>query len=524
MKAIKIVVILCLLVVLAMSLCSCKLIARLFGNEIRVEFNDDSLYFYTDITEEELRSHFQVFYVAAFKNRSIGMEVSDYEITTDFEEGINEIKIQYRGKTHTVKKLFVDRNKVSLEGDFLFCEIKGHDYLLEYRGNAKDVSLPERSRSYIVYDWVFAFNTTIESLAMGDSVTQIGNEVFTGSSLKSIDIGKNLTDICSGAFTGCQALEYVNVHSVKQWCEMKFYSTLPMNQSQVQENVTLPDGTNRIQLGDGNSLTFVGGYNGIIVPSSTFEIKDGNVYYYNDKGELLFILPLQVSNPIYFAKSLYVNGEKLEDLVIPSDVTTVSVGFDYSDIKSVRIHKNVSGISGFSNCENLEKVIIDDVNQNMVNINFKNTFGDKCKIYTEYNGAYYMGNDENPYLIMVSLEEKEALSFTPHSNTKAIAGRSFAGVDKIVEIIVPDSVEYIGSYLGLNNQNVIIRSGSSLRYIGKQNTLTINGISSKSTLEIDNLDGWYYLDKDGERVYISATMGTPEGYYFAYDLFKEAFE
>lgn len=70
----------------------------------------------------------------------------------------------------------------------------------------------------------------------------------------------------------------------------------------------------------------------------------------------------QESNPLFHAKDLYLNGEILTDLVIPSNITTIGnyVFTTYSNLTSLAIHEEVTSIgdAAFSGCKNLSALYI----------------------------------------------------------------------------------------------------------------------------------------------------------------------
>ena len=70
---------------------------------------------------------------------------------------------------------------------------------------------------------------------------------------------------------------------------------------------------------------------------------------------------LYYTNPLFFAKDLYLNGEKLVNLMIPEGVTTIGVGaFRCCGVTSVTIPASVTSIgkAAFSDCHSLTSVTI----------------------------------------------------------------------------------------------------------------------------------------------------------------------
>lgn len=75
------------------------------------------------------------------------------------------------------------------------------------------------------------------------------------------------------------------------------------------------------------------------------------------------------SNPLYYAKKLYLNGKLITDLVIPEDVTTIKrfafIGFPG---KSLTLNENLESIKreAFYHCTNLEKIYWNSKNINNI--------------------------------------------------------------------------------------------------------------------------------------------------------------
>lgn len=62
--------------------------------------------------------------------------------------------------------------------------------------------------------------------------------------------------------------------------------------------------------------------------------------------------------------------------------------------------------------------------------------------FNEYDNAYYLGSEENPYMWLWQTKT-DSTSCIIHKDTKHIRG----GLDKVTEIVIPDGVLSIGSYV-----------------------------------------------------------------------------
>lgn len=146
--------------------------------------------------------------------------------------------------------------------------------------------------------------TTGEGIITFDGdVTKFGYNVFSEQvSLTSITIPNGVKRIYPNSFFGCTNIKMVNISSIEAWC---------------------------------------------------------NIYF-----EPSIIANWPYSNPLYYAKNLYLNDELVTDLIIPSGVKKIpnNAFHGCTNIKSVVIGKDIEYIGGhaFAECSNLTNVIIPD--------------------------------------------------------------------------------------------------------------------------------------------------------------------
>ena len=173
---------------------------------------------------------------------------------------------------------------------------------------------------YFRYSSPFMNQECIKSVVISDGVTGIGNAAFYGcSSLTDLTIGNSVQTIGHDAFYGCSALKTVSIPaSLKYIGSGGFYNCSALQ----QVNIT--------DLRAWCEIDF---------------------YDYS-------------SNPLTRAHRLYLNGEEVNNLVIPDSVTRINSNAfgGFSDLVSVTIPNSVEsiGVYAFRNCNALTSITIPD--------------------------------------------------------------------------------------------------------------------------------------------------------------------
>ena len=178
----------------------------------------------------------------------------------------------------------------------------------------------------------------------------------------------------------------------------------------------------------------------------------------------------EYSNPLSYGADLYLNGERVTDLVIPQNVTEITE-WKFSgcrSIETVRFHENIakSNQEAFKNCNSLRSVHISDIAK-WCAVDFG--LGESNPMATAHH-LYIGGELVTEIEIPQEVTEIKSKAFQglsdlervviPKSVTK-ISGSAFAGYEKLPE--KENGVDYIGSWAiscTETAESLVIRDGA----------------------------------------------------------------
>ena len=145
-------------------------------------------------------------------------------------------------------------------------------------------------------------------------------------------------------------------------------------------------------------------------------------------------------------KEAFKNAEIIT-VIIPDSVTSIGdqAFSGCRSLTSIIIPDSVTSIGDFvfSCCSALTSVIIPDSVSSMGYDVFCNC--EKLQ-YNVYGNTKYLGNADNPYHALITVESKKLSAYEIHSKTKVICDSAFKGCERLASITIPESVIFIGDY------------------------------------------------------------------------------
>lgn len=225
------------------------------------------------------------------------------------------------------------------------------------------------------------------------------------------------------------------------------------------------------------------------------------------------------------------NNTTIESLIIPASVQFIGeyVFSHCTSLKSVTILPGDTpvelGCGSFSGCTALEQFTIpDNVIRFSDPFSLSSTNNYTKKVFpkvTEYDNAYYLGNQNNPYFVLVGIKDITLTNCEIHPDTKIIGGGAFYK-SALTEIVIPEGVITIDDQAF--SQTTALTSFSfpdSLRFVGGKAFVKCGAINSYADFDyVGNEDNPYLILFDSKLV--SQDKIHPETRYIADRAMQEA--
>lgn len=324
------------------------------------------------------------------------------------------------------------------------------------------------------------YKNEITNMIISDSVIAIGEDAFNSyKNLESVEIGKNVTTMETGAFVFCYKLNKVYYKgTIEQWVQISFKGACNPLQNhadlyidnQLVTEITI-DNVSKIPIQSFQGCTSLKS----ITVSGNVKIIGSDAFSECKGLESVTILD---GIECIEAQAFY-GCESIKNLTLPSSLDKIESGAFQSctALTIITIPNGVTSIGryAFNNCTNLRKATI----PNSVKIVGENAFAN-CNplLYKVQNGLRYMGNESNNYLCLVGYTGSIFLPI--NENCKVMADAIFSKTG-IANITIPEGIERIGNNSFINCANLkSVVLPNSLKSIGDNafsGCLMLNSIS-----------------------------------------------
>ena len=337
-------------------------------------------------------------------------------------------------------------------------------------------SVSIREGTIAIAKGAFSHQSGLSSIYIPNSVTFIGDEAFCYCEwLSSVIIPDSVTTIGSSAFYGCYRLSEVTI---------------------------------------GSSITSIGA--SAFYPEyydySTGEISSSlsKVYISDLDAWCSISFTDESSNPCTYAHHLYLNGEEIHNLVIPSTVTSIKdfVFKGCSGITSVEIPNSVTSIGGyaFNGCSSLVSVSLG----NSIKFISNNAF--EVGNYDYYTGEYTTS------LTSVNITDLDAwcnISFVDQSsNPCTYAHHLYLNGEEIHHLVIPNTVTSIKKYAFYGCSGITsVEIPSSVTTIGNYSFIGTSGLKELKWNAVNCSSNGGMTTSNLERVTIGQQVETIPSYF-----------
>ena len=407
-------------------------------------------------------------------------------------------------------------------GDTKTLKILGSGEMANYSGS---FSAPwERYRTEIRYveiedgvtsvgDYAFSGSIALESVSIPESVTRVGYAAFSYcSALPEIHLPSGLSEIGAYAFRGCTSLGEITVPGG--------VTTIPMNtfySCTALETAVLCEGVQTIGASAFDGCT---GLREISLPDSLLSLGENS---FRDCTVLTRLyLPKNLGRLPYSSGAgqqfgfAFAGCKGIETITVAADVASIPAVADWSITNSYFARCGLSGLkeikilegstkihsNAFSGLSSLEKVSLPNSIREVEPNAFANC---DALIYNEYDTGAYLGNTENPYLVLMKPKYSNIAaiqSLQIHPDTKVIAGSALSGCSSLTGIAIPDGVVGIGASAFYNCSS--LRTVTIPNSVTRINASAFSGCAFLSTVYFQGTqEDWYNMTvgTDNEPLY-----------------------
>ena len=375
-----------------------------------------------------------------------------------------------------------------------------------------EISLSANNSAYGTVEGggTFADGTTITITATpaeGYRFVQWSNGLTTATANIVVDWNMELMAVFTPEQTTVGYLQYEITSSTKVKV-VKSDNYRYMTGIVIPETVEIDGSTYTVtEIGE-NAFKDCNNLSSVTIPNTVKTIE--NWAFYRCYGLKTITIPNSVERILYGA---FEDCSGLESITIPEGVTYLdNCVFEGCDaLTSITIPQSVTSISYglFRYCDNLTTISLPNT---IVEVNVSAFEGCNKLEYNEFDNALYLGNAENPYVVLIKAKSTDITDCEINSNCKVIAGAAFNDCKGLTSITVPNSVENIGygAFSGCSSLESI-----TLPFVGdKRHSFTdarqypFGYIFGGSAYEggVATTQSYYYYDYGG---YVSSTYYIP---------------
>ena len=167
------------------------------------------------------------------------------------------------------------------------------------------------------------------------------------------------------------------------------------------------------------------------------------------------------------------------------DIFVYDYDFDTSTYRIIQVKEQYQNLTSYEVPSSFDGVPIE------FKYNYEFYLKDKDYFITEYNNGQYLGNSDNPYLVLVDILYKNISSFVIHESTKIIGQGVFDYCYNLEKIDIHDNIEYIDF-----NEFISCKSLKTISIPDEWVNLWNSGYTEKGNQILSNIiDGLFKLNQ-----------------------------
>lgn len=316
-------------------------------------------------------------------------------------------------------------------------------------------------------------NTDVREVVLPNSILFIGEQAYAGcGNLTSVVLGTGVLHIGSSAFKDCDDLHYFTIQSpVREMGGWIFQNSPYLYEIKLGDKIE----TIGAQMLMGSMYI-----SEIVIPNSVTSIGDGAFLSCTSLERVVIGDGVKV-----ISADTFQNCSNLKEVVMGKNVEIIKkAAFGAcASLEVIDLGAKIQKIEedAFISCSKLKTVKVGD--QIVYIDQYFNRYTSSIE-FNKYNNAFYLGNDEKPYLVLIKVDEAST-ECEIHPDTRIIYYSAFEN-SQITSISIPASVRYIydNAFAGCSAlSSVTIEDGCVSMGKNAFKGIAIENITLPSTLE-----------------------------------------
>ena len=300
------------------------------------------------------------------------------------------------------------------------------------------ITLPENVET--LGEGIFSECGDFFNITFGDKITAIPDKAFYNcTNMYGVNFPDSIVSIGESAFENCTDFHRIEFNDgLKSIGKYAFKGCTKIGEVYL-EKVFIPNSVETI--GEG---AFYRCTNLIGVELSTSLTRIEKETFYNTNIQEIEI-PEGVT---YIGANAFACCPRLTKVIIPSTVKTIDAEAFKSDnnLVTIELSEGLERIEkdAFDSTSNLASIELPSTLEELADGNFPYSSSNKFT-YSEYENCLYLGNENNPYLLLAKAKDTSLSECNIHPNTKIIAARAFQDCTSLKLVELSDSIVYIGA-------------------------------------------------------------------------------